>query len=109
MTFNEWLSETESERGRLIAFGKGIPSSLDAGAAITASDEAARLLADAESFLTQAEAYAVLEMKKKYPDMSSRERAVMEKEAVRDIQLIVDACRITHKSCVSRYFNYKQR
>lgn len=112
-TFDQWLMRTQARRDYLMAYGKtGKPStaegrSLDSLTAIEKTDEAARILAEAESHLTFERSKAMLEVRKTHPDMNSRERELMEKSIVRDIQRVVDSCAITYKSCLSRYFNYK--
>lgn len=115
MTFAEWLSATQERRDYLMAYGKtGTPSTeegraLDSLTAITLTDEAARFLSEAESHLDHERSRAMLEVRRTNPGLNSRERELMEKSAVADVQLVVDACRITYKSCLSRYFNYKGR
>lgn len=111
--FIGWLERTQAQRDSLTVYGQtGKPPTeegraLDSLVAIKMSDEAARLLAEAEMHLTHEQEAAMWDTKRRYPDLNSRERELIEKSEVREVQLIVEAAKITYKSCVSRYFNYK--
>lgn len=113
--FDAWLAQTQTDRDMLIDYGQSaVPpdadmQSADVEIAIQCCDQAGRLVSEARRFLTQAEAQAVLVMKEKYPDLSSRERGIMEKDAVKDIQLVLDSCEITQRSCLSRVFQKNRR
>lgn len=113
--FDAWLTETQERRDNLVAYAQsGIPTDdseqhVDVEMAIEACDQAGRLVLEAKRFLTQAEAQAVLAMKGKYPDLSSRERGIMEKDSVKDVQLVLDSCEITQRSCLSRVFQKNRR
>ncbi len=112
-TFTEWLEATSEIRARLMSYGKtGKPSdgaarALDALTAIEMTDEAARLRSEAESHLAHEREIAMWSARKDHSELTSREREIVERSAVRNVQLIVDACEVTYKSCLSRYFNYK--
>ena len=111
--FIEWLGATQEKRDGLADYGAtGKPPTeegraLDSLKAIEMTDEAARLLAQAEKFLTHEKSRAMLECRKNNPELNSRERESVEKSMVAEIKLVVDGCEITYKSCLSRYFNYK--
>lgn len=111
--FETWLEETSDIRARLMAYGKtgkplGIEAqSLDVLTAIEMTDEAARLVLDAEAHLTHQRELAMWAARKEHPELTSREREIVEKSAVRKVQLMVGGCEVTHKSCLSRYFNYR--
>jgi hypothetical protein len=111
--FCQWLVRTEAQRDALITYGQSGTSpegkSLDSITAIKMADEADRLLCEAEKYLTHEKEIAMWETKKNHPDLNSRERELIERSAVREVQMVVDACRITHKSCVSRYFAYRAK
>ncbi len=112
-TFDEWLEATSDLRGRLMAYGKtGKPSTdaaraLDTLTAIEMTDEAARLRSEAEKHLSHQRELAMWAARKEHANLTSREREIVERSAVRNFQLMVDACDVTYKSCLSRYFNYK--
>lgn len=80
-------------------------ASLDQGKALEMEDAAARLLGEVESLLSFERARAMWHCKKNYGDtLNSRERDLIEKSYVRDVQLIVNDCQVTRESCKSRYF-----
>lgn len=111
LTLLEWLASTQAKRDELAAYGvSGRPMDAverhgDIQVAIRSSDETGRLLSDAESFLTQAQAQAVLAMRDRYPDFTAKEREKMEKDHVRDIQRIVHGLEVTAKTINSRVFS----
>lgn len=110
LNLSDWLISTQEKRDELDAYGKS-PLPLDAGErhveierAIQNADDSGRLLADAESFLSQAKAQAVLAMIDKYPDLSSKEREIMVKDAVRGVQRLVDGISVTNRTINHRIF-----
>lgn len=105
--FDEWLSLTEKDRTELIEYGKVGGVTLDPLKSIEKADATARLLAEAESFLSLEREKAMWDTRKKYPDLNSREREVIERSTIRGVQLIVDSLRICYQSCKSRYFAYR--
>lgn len=115
MSFKYWLDSTQTQRDRLIAYGQTGQAAtaegraLDSLVAIQMTDEAARILSEARAFLTHEKEKAMWDARKNHQELTSRERDLVEKNAVRDVQLLVDACEVTYKSCLSRYFNYKGR
>lgn len=109
MTFDQWLEQTQARRDELDAFARSpLPVGNDAfgeyNTLIAAEDDAQRLLADAQTFLTQATAKAVLTIKTKYPDNSADERKILVKDSVRDIQRLVDGIEVTARAMGSRRF-----
>lgn len=109
MEFNDWLSDTQARRDELDAYARSpLPVGLDAhgetNTLITSEDDANRLAADAETFLIQATAQAVLTIKTKYPDNSADERKILVKDAVRDIQRLAAGISITARTISSRRF-----
>ncbi len=112
-TFDEWIAATDVIRAQLREYGKtGKPAdsdlrSLDALKAIEMTDTAARLLSEAERHLSHQRELAMWAARKENPELTSREREIVEKSKVRDAQLMVASCEITHKSCLSRYFQHK--
>ena len=110
LTLDEWLSQTEILRADLYVYGKSPlpiergPRHLDLDEAIYKSDSCGRLVADADSFVTQMTAQAVLRVKKEYPDNSADERKMLVKDAVREIQHIRDSLAITQRTIRDRIF-----
>jgi hypothetical protein len=113
MTFDEWLEETDKQRALLTAYGQSGRTdsmegrAIDSELAIKMTDESARILNEAENFLALAREKAMWAARKDHPELNSRERELVERAAVISIKRVVDSCAVTHKSCVSRYFNYK--
>lgn len=106
----EWLEQTESKREELYDFSKsklpvGVSSSDDMDKTIQAVDDAGRLLADAECFLIQETAQAVLDVKGKYEHLSADERKYMVKDRIRNMKRIVDGIGITHATIKNRLFS----
>ncbi len=109
MTFDEWLSQTQERRDELDAFARSpLPLGADVhgetNRLIECEDDANRLLADAESFLTQYTAQAVLGIRAKYPDSSADERKIHVKDEVRQIQRLVDGIHVTAKTISNRRY-----
>lgn len=111
--FKEWIRSTQSQRDALIVYSQtGKPPTeegraIDSLTAIKMTDEADRLLCEAEKFLSHERELAMWEAKKKHHELTSRERELIERSEVREAQMIVDSCKVTHRSCVNRYFNYR--
>lgn len=109
--FLDWLTQTQAKRDSLCEYGlsqvpqDGIERGQDMDRAISMCDNACRLLADAESFLTHAKAQAVLSIKEKYPDFTARERERLEADTVKDVQRIYDGLEITTRTIKSRIFS----
>lgn len=108
----DWIESTAAKRAELIAYGqsgRGVDGekSLDSLTAIGKADAASRLLAEAESHLSYELECAMWWAQKNYPKATDRQRKVIEESAVREINLLVEACRVTFQSCKSRYYQYK--
>ena len=109
MNFTEWLESTQARRDELDAYARSpLPIGNDAAGEINtliaAEDDASRLLADAQTFLTQATAQAVLAIKTKYPDNSADERKILVKDSVRDIQRLTDGIEVTARAMSNRRY-----
>ncbi len=111
LTLDQWLEQTQGRRDELDAFGKS-PMPIDAverggetQKLLKNEDDAARLLADAESFLSEAEGIAIKTVRDKYPDYTADERRKQAKSEVRDIQRLVDGLGITLKTISNRRFS----
>lgn len=99
-----WILQTGARRLELRSWGAS-GASLDQGKALEMEDAAARLLGEAEGLLSFERARAMWHCKNNYGDtLNSRERDLIEKSCVRDVQLIVNDCQVTRESCKSRYF-----
>jgi len=105
VTFAEWLAATQKRRDFLTEYGKEGSPSLDINASISHVHEAEEHRDKAKSFLIQAKAAAMFQIRKEFPELNSREREAVEKDRVKDFQAIVDACESTVSSCVKRYFS----
>lgn len=106
----EWIEQTDALRAKLYAFGKS-PLPLESGerhqdmdASIQAADDAGRLLADLDSYLTQHTAQAVLDIKRLYDDHSADEKKFLVRDRVRNIQLIRDAMAVTQRTIRDRIY-----
>jgi len=110
LTLDEWLASTAERREELISYSKSeLPK--DAGErhtdiekAIQNASDAGSLLADAEGFLAHATAKAVLEIRRIHDDLDANERKALVKDAVRDVQRLVDGIAVTHRAIQSRIF-----
>lgn len=109
MNFEEWLSQTQKRRDELDAYARspipiGNDSHGEVNTLIKCEDDAQRLLADAQTYLTQATAQAVLRIKREYDENSADERRILVKDAVRDIQRLVDGITVTAKAMSNRRY-----
>lgn len=110
LELTEWLEQTEMLRADLYVYGKS-PLPLEHGQrhtdtdeAINKSDTVGRLVADADSFLTQYTAKAVLSVKREFPDTSADERKILVKDSVREIQHIRDGLKVTERTIRDRIY-----
>lgn len=110
MTFLEWLDSTDNLRACLMDYAKSpLPADAserhaDMDRAIQNGDDAGRLVADAEGYLIQAIAQAVMEARRLHPDLNSKEREAIVKDSVRHVQRLVDGLAVTDRSIKSRQF-----
>jgi hypothetical protein len=74
-------------------------------AAIQSADDCGRLLADAQSYLSQAKAQAMLAVLDEYEDLSAKEREFVIKDRVRKIQRLCDGLEVTERTLRSRLFS----
>lgn len=108
--FTEWLQSTQELRDALAAYCKSpLPCDLSErhaamDVAIQNADDAERLLADAESFLTQAEGLEAQSVRAKWPDLTADERRKVAKMGVRDVQRLVDGSAVTARTIRSRIY-----
>lgn len=109
LTFIQWLEQTQARRDELDAYARSpLPIGNDAhgemNVLIENEDDAHRLLADAQTFVTQAQAQAILMIKAKYPDNSADERRVLVKDAIRDVQRLADGIEVTARGISNRRY-----
>lgn len=108
MEINEWLDKNSETMSWLMAHIQSpMPDSFESRMSeiesdIKLKDTAERLLADAESFLTQETARAILEVRRKHPDLSSEERKAFVKLCVKDVKRIYDGLDVTCRGIKDR-------
>lgn len=106
----DWLDKTQKRRDELAEYGKSpLPTDsgerhLDMDTAIQNADDAGRLRADAEAYLAQALAQAVLKYSKKRDEFTAEERRVLARNDVSDIQRLVDGLSITERTIKNRIY-----
>jgi len=109
LTLTEWLEATQERRAELEAFAaKAVIAEAserrgDIETSIRYADDAGRLLADAESFLSFAKAQALLEALKR-DDLNGKDREVIIRSEVRGVQRLVDGLTVTVKTINNRIF-----
>lgn len=106
MNFEEWLSNTQAKRDELTLAGKYGSASHDINKAIEMIHEAENLRNEAESYLIQAKEQAMFQTRQKKPDLSNRERELIEKKEVLSFKAVFDACETTVSSLTRRYFSW---
>ena len=108
MNFEEWLSSTHKSREELLSHCKSEspndsgPRTLDIDKSIRYSDMAGNLLADAEYYLSQHSAQSMLKSKTDDPNLPSKDRTYVVRDAVKDIQRIVDGLKVACRTLSSR-------
>ena len=109
ISFEDWLTQSQARRDELDAYARSpLPIGNDAygeiNTLIEAEDDANRLLADAQTYLTQATAKAVLDIKTRYAENSADERKILVKDAVCKVQRLCDGIEVTARAMGSRRF-----
>ncbi len=109
-SLTEWLESTQEKRDELDAYGRS-PLPCDAGErhaemekSIQAADDSGRLLADAETFLSQCLAQSVLYIRDKYPELTADERKIMIRDRAASVQRLVHGIAVTNKTLNTRLF-----
>jgi hypothetical protein len=111
LSLDDWLTSVQDRIDALYAYGKTpLPAGpeerhLDMDAAIQSADDCGRLLADAQSYLSQAKAQAMLAVLDEYEDLSAKEREFVIKDRVRKIQRLCDGLEVTERTLRSRLFS----
>jgi len=110
LTLEQWLESTAERRAELEAYARSpLPDSpegrhQDLDAAIQSADDAGRLLADCESYLSQAEAQAVFVAREKHEDLTADERKKVVKAETRHLRRLWDGLSVTHQSIKNRIY-----
>lgn len=110
LSLEDWLISTQEKRDELDAYARSpLPKDIserhgDMDMAVRGSDDAGRLLADAEGFLTQYRAKAMFEALKKYSDLTSKEREFVVRDEVRMVQRLVDGMSVTYRLIHDRIY-----
>ena len=110
LTFEEWLVKYNPRMAALYAYAKSpLPNDIgerhvDIEKGIHMGDEAGRLLADADSYLTNRTAQAILTCRDLNPDLNADERRAMVKDAVRKEKRLVDGLEVTAQTIKDRIY-----
>lgn len=108
--FEDWIVSTQERRDELADYGKSpLPADvgerhMDIQKAIAAADDAERLLADMDSFVTQFEAQAIMTVRQGNPGLTADDRRKLVKDAVRDVQRLRDGVAVTARTIRSRIY-----
>lgn len=100
----DWIVSTAAKRAELrewAASGK----SQDPGLAMEMEHQAAVMLNEAEEHLAFERCRSMWFARKHYGELTSRERDLVEKSAIRQIQSVVNDCAISKETSRSRYFS----
>ena len=110
LDLEDWLDHTSDRRAELLAYSK-TPLASDAGerhkdmdAAVQNAADAGQMLADAEGYLIQATAQAVLVIRHDHENLDANERKALVKDRVWKIQRLVDGLSVVVKSINGRIF-----
>ena len=110
LDFSQWLSKTQERRDFLDRYGRtGEGSGQDMNKAIEYVHESEIYRDRAKDYLSLSRAQAMFKARREHEELTSREREIIEKDAIRHVQIIVDACETTLASCTKRYFTYGRR
>ena len=110
LTLEEWLDQTVKMRADLYAYGKeSLPLDhgqrhLDFDKAIQNADDAGRLVADADLYLTQEIARETLNIKKTMPGATADERKMLVKGEVAELQHLRDSLAVTQRTIRDRIY-----
>lgn len=106
----EWLQSTEELRAKLLTYSKSaLPTEpgdrqIELSTALENGQDAGDLLADAETFVLQAEAAAVLAVRKSYPGMTASERKVMASLEAAEVTRLRDGIAVLYRTIKDRRF-----
>ena len=110
ISIDEWLDSTEELRASLLAYSKSpIPTDpgerqLDVSRALELGQDAGDLLADMETFVLQAEAKAVTEVRRIHPDLTAGERRSMAKCEAASVIRLRDGVSVLYRTIKDRRF-----
>lgn len=108
LTLLEWLEQTQPRRDELDTYARSampmdaVERHGDMGEVIRASDDAGRLLADAESYLSLEKAQALMGLMQ--DDLNAKDRDIIMRSKVRGVQRLVDGLTVTVKSLNNRMY-----
>lgn len=106
----EWLQSTEELRAKLLAYGRSpIPTEagdrqIDVSTALEHGQDAGDLLADAETFVLQAEAAAVLAVRRTHPELTASERKVLASLEASEVTRLRDGIAVLYRTIKDRRF-----
>jgi len=109
ISFPDWLTSTQEVRDALDAFARStLPADAserhaDMDKSIQSADDAGRLLADSESYLSLAKAQALMALLQR-DDLNAKDRDTLLRSDVRGVQRIVDGLAVTERSIRNRIF-----
>jgi len=110
LDFTEWIEQTQARRDELVELCRS-QIDTDSGVrhgdldrSIQNADDAGRLRADAEAFLVQATAQAVLAYSKRRDEFTADERKALVRDSVRDVQRLVDGLTVTERTIKNRIY-----
>jgi hypothetical protein len=110
LSLEEWILSTQEKRAELLSYSRSsIPTDpgerqLDISKAIESGEDAGELEADAEAYLIQAEAQAVLQARKEYEDLTASEREKIIKNICRDVRRLRDGMAVVRRAIQNRLF-----
>ena len=107
---DSWLESTAEKRAELLRYSLSpIPTDpgvrqVDIGKALTLGQDAGDLLADIEKHLTDETGRAVLDVRKKYDDLTAEERRAQVKASVSSLARLRDGLQVICTSIKDRRF-----
>ena len=110
LTLDEWLVTTQEKRDELDSYSRSaLPSTMeerhsDIDKSIQLSADSGALLADAESYLSQAKGIALMDLRNDPAEYTGRELDILVKARVRTVQRIVDGIHVTNRTLGARIF-----
>ncbi len=110
LDLSSWLEATQARRDELDAYGRSaLPTDLgerhlDLEKSIQNADDAGRLLADGEMYLTGEKAKAMFAALKEHDDLTAKEREIVIKADVAKVQRLVDGLAVTARTIHDRIF-----
>ena len=110
LSLSEWLEATATRRTELEAYALApLPTDIgerhmDLEKSIQNADDAGRLLADGEMYLTGEKAKAMFAALKEHDDLTAKEREIVIKASVAQVQRLIDGLAVTARTIHDRIF-----